>query len=149
MAKATNDYTKAMNDVLGAFPVDMTAMQDVFKTQAAFADKMSKVVLEAAEKSTEISAGWTKETIGKFGVVTNAKDEPTDYSKAVADFASAQAEMSTESLAAFAEVAKKVQMETVELMMAAGKDLGEETSAAVKKATNEVTAAAKKAANAK
>ena len=51
--------------------------------------------------------------------------------------------------AAFAEVAKKVQMETVELMMAAGKEASEEATAAVKKATAEVTTAAKKAAAAK
>jgi len=48
-------------------------------------------------------------------------------------------------MAAFAEVAKKVQMDTVELMLATGKDLGAEAQAAVKKATDEVTKAAKKA----
>ena len=145
MAKATNDYTKMVKDMLGAFPVDTSAFQEAFKNQASFADKMSKVVLEAAEKSTEISATWTKATIGKLGVVTNAKDDVTDYTKAMTDFASAQAEMSSESLAAFAEIAKKVQMETVELMLAAGKDFGDEASKAVKKATDDVTAAAKKA----
>ena len=46
-------------------------------------------------------------------------------------------------------LAKKVQSETVELLMAAGKDATEEATAAVKKATNDVTAAAKKAAAAK
>lgn len=145
MAKATADYTKLMKDMMGAFPVDMTALQDGFKTQAAFADKMSKVVLEAAEKSTEISASWTKATIGKLGVITNVKEDPADYTKAITDFASAQAEMSAESMAAFAEIAKKVQMETVELMLAAGKDLSDDATAAVKKATNDLTAAAKKA----
>jgi NAD(P)H-hydrate repair Nnr-like enzyme with NAD(P)H-hydrate epimerase domain len=54
--------------------------------------------------------------------------------------------MTAETMAAFAEVAKKVQMDTVELMMAAGKEATEEATAAVKKATNEVTSAAKKAA---
>jgi hypothetical protein len=49
----------------GSFPVDMSAMQDAFKTQAALAEKMSKVALEAAEKSTEISAKWTKDTLAK------------------------------------------------------------------------------------
>lgn len=146
MAKATNEYTKMMKDMMGAFPVDMSAVQDTFKSQADFADKMSSVVLEAAEKSTEISAAWTKSTLGKVGTVTKAKADPADYTKAMTDFASAQAEMSTESMAAFAEVAKKVQMETVELMLAAGKDFSEDATAAVKKATNEVTAAAKKAA---
>ena len=146
MAAKSNDYTKMMKDMMGAFPVDTSAMTEAFKTQASFADKMSKVVLEAAEKSTEISAGWTKATIGKLGVVTNVKDDPADYTKAMTDFASAQAEMSAESAAAFAEVAKKVQMDTVELLMAAGKDLTEDATAAVKKATEEVTTAAKKAA---
>ena len=145
MAKANQDYTKIMKDMMGSFPVDMTAMQDVFKTQADFAEKMSKVVLDAAEKSTELSATWTKSTLGKVGSVTNAKADPADYSKAMSDFASAQAEMSTESMAAFAEIAKKVQMETVELMLAAGKGMSDEATAAVKKATDDVTAAAKKA----
>ena len=144
MAKS-NDYTKMMKDMMGAFPVDTSAMTEAFKNQASFADKMSKVVLDAAEKSTEVSAGWTKATIGKLGVVTNVKDDPADYTKAMTDFASAQAEMSAESMAAFAEIAKKVQMETVELMMAAGKDFGDDASKAVKKATDELTAAAKKA----
>ena len=40
MAKNTNDYTKMMNDMLGAFPVDTSAFQEAFKSQAAFADKM-------------------------------------------------------------------------------------------------------------
>lgn len=145
MAAKTQDYSTMMKDMMGAFPVDMTAMQDVFKTQAAFADKMSKVVLEAAEKSTEISTKWTKDTIGKIGVVTNAKDDVSEYSKAMTDFASAQAEMSSESMAAFAEIAKKVQMESVELMLSAGKDMSEDASAAVKKATDDMTSAAKKA----
>ena len=156
MAKATNDYTKMMKDMMGSFPsemkdmmgsfpVDMSSMQDAFKSQADFADKMSKVVLEAAEKSAEISAGWTKSTLGKVGSVTTAKEDPAGYTKAMTDFASEQAEMGTESMAAFAEIAKKVQMETVDLMLAAGKDMGEEATAAVKKATNEATAAAKKA----
>ncbi len=149
MAAKTQDYTKMMKDMMGAFPVDMSAVQDAFKTQATLADKMSKVALEAAEKSTEISSKWTKDTIGKLGSVTDVKSEPADYGKAMTDFASAQAEMAAENMAAFAEVAKKVQMETVELMLAAGKDISEDATAAVKKATSAETAAAKKVAAAK
>ncbi len=145
MAAKTQDYTKMMKDMMGAFPVDMTAMQDAFKTQAALGDKLAKVALEAAEKSTEISTKWTKDTLGKVADVTSVKDDPADYTKALTDFASAQAEMGAETMAAFAEIAKKVQMETVELMLAAGKDMSEDATAAVKKATAEVTAAAKKA----
>ncbi|OYW56138.1 MAG: Phasin [Rhodobacterales bacterium 17-64-5] len=142
----TNDFTKVMQDMMASFPVDSSAMQNAFKTQAAFAEKFSKVAIEAAEKSTEISAKWTKDTLAKVGDMAKAKTEPTDYSKAASDFASAAAEMAAENMAAFAEIAKKVQMETVELMLAAGKDMSEDATAVVKKATNDVTTAAKKAA---
>ncbi len=142
----TPDLTKLVQDMMASFPVDASAFQNAFKTNAAFGEKMSKVAIEAAEKSTEISAAWTKATLSKLGDVSKAKPEPTDYTKAMTDFASATAEMAAEHMAAFAEVAKKVQMETVELMLAAGKDLSEDATAAVKKATADVQTAAKKAA---
>lgn len=145
MAK-TQDFSKVMQDMVSTFPVDAAALQDAFKNSAALGEKMSKVALEAAEKSNEISSKWTRETIAKVGSLTKVKAEPADYTKAFSDFASAAAEMTAENLAAFAEVAKRVQMETVELMLSAGKDFSEDATAAVKKATADVTAAAKKAA---
>jgi len=140
-----NDFTKTMQDMMAKFPVDASAFQNAFKTQAAFGEKLSKVALEAAEKSTEISSKWAKETIAKLSGAAKAKSEPVDYTKSITDFASAAAELASENMAAFAEVAKKVQMETVELMLAAGKDVSAEASAVVKKATDEVSAATKKA----
>lgn len=142
----TPDYTKVMQDMMASFPMDMSAFQNAFKSQAAFGEKLSKVALEAAEKSTEISSKWAKDTLAKLTVASKAKTEVADYTKAASDFATQAAEMAAENLAAFAEVAKKVQMETVELMLAAGKDASEEATAAVKKATAEVQNVAKKAA---
>lgn len=141
----TEDFTKIMQDITGAFPVDTKAVEDAFKNSAALGEKMSKVALDAAEKSAEISSGWTKATLNKVGEMSAAKTEPADYSKAMTDFASATAEMAAENMAAFAEVAKKVQMETVELMLSAGKDLQEEATSAVKEATATATKAAKAA----
>ncbi len=141
----TNDYTKAFQDMMANFPMDPLAFQNAFKTQAMLTEKMSRVALEAAEKSTEITAKWAKDTLGKMGEISRAKAEPTEYGKAASDFATSAAEMAAENMAAFAEVAKKVQMETVELMLAAGKDMSEDATAAVKKATDEATNAAKKA----
>jgi hypothetical protein len=141
----TQDYGKAFQDMMASFPVDTSALQNAFRTQAAIGERMSKVALEAAEKSTEVTTKWAKDTIAKLGDVAKAKSEPTDYTKSVSDFASAASEMAAENLAAFAEIAKKVQMETVELMLAAGKDMSEDATAVVKKATSEVTTAAKKA----
>ncbi|CTQ50135.1 phasin family protein [Jannaschia donghaensis] len=149
MTNKSQDFTKYMTDMMGSFPVDTSAMSEAFKTQAAFAEKMSKVALQAAEQSAEISHKWTRETLSKMAPVTSIKDEPADYAKSMTDFASASAEVATENMAAFAEIAKKVQMETVELMMAAGKEAQEDATSAVKKATAEATTATKKAASAK
>jgi len=144
-AAKAQDVTALLKDVMGAFPVDTAVLEDAFKTQATLNEKLSAVALDAASKSTEISSKWTKDTLAKLAELSKAKSEPADYAKAMTDFASAQAEVAAENVAAFAEIAKKVQMETVELMMAAGKEFTEEASAAVKKATNDATAAAKKA----
>lgn len=145
MANA-QDFTAVMKDMMGSFPVDTKAMEEAFKTQATLNEKLTTVALTAAEKSSDISTKWTKETIAKLSAMATVKAEPADYAKAMTDFASAAAEVAAENMAAFAEVAKKVQMDTVELLMAAGKDVAEDATAAVQKATKDVTAAAKKAA---
>jgi hypothetical protein len=145
MASASTEYAKMMQDMMAMLPINGKAMQGMFRTQASFAEKLSKVVLEAAEKSTELSAQWTKRTLSRMGEVAAAKAEPADYAKALTDFASATAESAAEHMAAFAEIAKRVQMDTIELMLAAGKDMTAEATAAMQKATADVTAAAKKA----
>ncbi|MEM6306638.1 MAG: phasin, PhaP [Pseudomonadota bacterium] len=144
MAKS-QDFTAIFKDMMGAFPVDTTAFQDAYKNSSAMSEKMSAVALDAASKSTEVSSKWTKATLDKMADLSKAKEDPADITKAMTDFASSSAEMAAEHMAAFAEIAKKVQLDTVELMLSAGKDMAEETTAAVKKATTEVTAAAKKA----
>ncbi|UWR21454.1 phasin family protein [Sulfitobacter sp. S190] len=145
MATKTPDMTAMMKDMMGAFPVDTSAMEASFKTTATLNEKLSSVALSAVEKSTEISSAWTKDTVAKLSDMAKAKAEPADYAKAMTDFATAYSETAAEHMAAFAEVAKKVQMDTVELMMAAGKDMSDEATTAMAKASNDVQAAAKKA----
>ena len=130
MAAKTQDFTAVFKDMMGAFPVDTKAMEEAFKTQTALAEKMSNVALDAAQKSTDLSAKWTQDTLAKMGTLTAAKKEPADYAKSMTDFASAFAESSAEHMAAYAEIAKKVQTETMELMLAAGKDMSEDMTAA-------------------
>ena len=144
MAK-TQDFTAVFKDMMGAFPVDTKALEDSFKSQTTLAEKLSAVSLDAANQSTELSAKWAQDTLSKMQDLTKAKAEPADYAKSMTDFASASAEAAAEHMAAFAEIAKKVQTQTLELMMAAGKDMSEDMTAVAKKATAEVTAAAKKA----
>ena len=128
------DMTGLMQDFFSAFPVDVNAFQDVSKNSVVLGEKLTSVALNAAEKSAEISNTWTKQTLAKLNDLSKNPVDPVDYSKSLTDFASAQAEVAAENIAAYAEVAKKVQMDTVEVMMAAGKELSEEASAALKTA---------------
>lgn len=147
MAK-TPDFTKTMQDLMANFPVDTSSMQDAFKTQSALNEKLSRVALSAAERSTEISAQWAKDSIARIGELTAKKDDATAYAKAFTDFANASAETAAEHMSAFAEVAKKLQMETVDLLMAAGKTLADDAQKTAEKASKQAQEAVKKAATA-
>ena len=142
---SNRDMNAMMKDMMSAFPVDTKSMENAFKNQAALGEKLSSVCLSAAEKSTEIQNNWTKSTLAKLAEMSRAKAEPADYAKALSDFASANAEVAAENLAAFAEVAKRVQSETVELMMSAGRDMQEDASQSFRKASDEMTKVAAKA----
>lgn len=144
MAK-TPDYTKTFQDMMSNFPVDTSSIQEAFRSQAVLSERLAKAALAAAERSTEISAQWTKDALTRVGEMTSAKEEPTEYAKSVSDFASASAELAAEHMAAFAEVAKKLQMDTVDLMLTAGKDIAADAQKVAEKATKDAQAAVKKA----
>ncbi len=141
----TPDYAQMMKDMMGNFPVDTSSVENLAKSQAALAEKMSAVAIEAAQKSTDLSAKWMQDTLAKLSGVTTAKAEPADYAKSVTDFMTQSAETAAEHMAAFADIAKRVQTETLELLMAAGKDMTEDMTAAARKAGSDFTAAAQKA----
>lgn len=144
MAK-TPDYTKAFQDMFANFPVDTSSFTEAFKSQSALGEKLSKVALEAAERSTDISARWAKDSIARVGELAASKQEPAEYTKAVTDFASAAAELAAEHMASFAEVAKKVQMDTVDLMLSSGKDFAADAQKVAEKASKDAQAVVKKA----
>ena len=134
----TPDYGRAMQDMMANLPVDTSSMREAFKTQTALGEKMSRVALRAAERSTEISAQWAKDTIARMGELATTREQPADYAKAMTDFAAAAAELAAEHMASYAEVAKKVQMDTVDLMLTAGKDLAEDAQNAAQQAGDKV-----------
>ena len=118
-------------------------MEDTYRNTAALNEKLAGVALEAAGKSSEVSAKWTPDTIAKLTELSKAK---TDYTNALTAYANAQADIAAENLVAFAELAKNVQFETVELLVAASKELSEDATANVKNATDDAVQAAKKRA---
>lgn len=130
------DFTNMLQDALKNLPLDNKALQDAFKSSAAMGETMSKVALEAAEKSAEVSSKWTKDTLTKIGDLSAAKTAPEDGNEALKSFAESSAQQASQNLAAFAEIAQQVQKETLDLLMSAGKEFGAEASEAVKKATD-------------
>ena len=145
---ANTDYAQMLKDMMGNFPVDTSSVENLAKSQAALAEKMSSVAIEAAQKSTDLSARWMQDTLSKLSGITAAKAEPADYAKSVTDFMTQSAESAAENMAAFAEIAKRVQTETLELLMAAGKDMTEDMTAAARKAGTEMTKVAQNATTA-
>ena len=143
------DVNKLMKDMTGNFPFDTVAIEKAVKKSASLNEKLANLALEAAGTSTEITTSWANETFDKFRVSAKAKDEPLDYGKAMVDFWSAQTEITSKKMELFSDVLKKAQMETVELMVLAGKDMTKDASEAVKKTTEDVTAASKKMATVK
>jgi hypothetical protein len=131
----TPDYSKMFQDMFAGKFGDTKAVNDMVTDAAEFGAKFNKIALEAAEKNTELSTAWMKDTLGKFEAFTKVQGEPADYAKVAADVASAQAQATPEHVAKFAEVAKSAQMATVELMMAAGKEFQAEAVKTVKTAT--------------
>ena len=144
MVTATN-MTTMFKDWMGTLPFETGSFDELFKNGATLNEKFANVALTAMTKNAAITNKWTTDTLTKMGDINKAKADPADYAKAISDFASAQPEAAAENIAAYAEVAKKAQMDAAELFMKAGKEASEEAGAAVKKAANEMTAAAKKA----
>ncbi|WP_347138690.1 Phasin [Paracoccus sp. SSK6] len=145
MAK-TPDFAKTFQDMVANFPIDTSSFQEAFKSQGVLGEKLARVALTAAERSTDISARWAKDTIARMGELAVVKQEPSDYAKSLSDFASASAEVAAEHMAAFAEVAKKVQMDTVDLMLTAGKDVAAEARTVAETVARDNQLAVKKAA---
>ncbi|WP_234853284.1 MULTISPECIES: Phasin [Paracoccus] len=147
MAK-TPDFAKTFQDMMANFPIDTSSFQEAFKSQGVLGEKLARVALTAAERSTEISAQWAKDAIARVGELAAVKQEPADYAKSLTDFASASAEVAAEHMAAYAEVAKKVQMDTVDLMLTAGKDVAVEARNVAETVVRDNQLAVKKAATA-
>jgi hypothetical protein len=139
------DFAGMMRDAMGRMPVDTTSMENMMKSQMALAERMSAVAIDAARQSTDLSAKWMQDSLGKLAAMTAAKSEPADYAKSMTDFVTSSAESAAEHMAAFAEIAKRVQTETLELLLAAGKDLSADMTTAARRATADIAAAAQKA----
>jgi hypothetical protein len=101
-----------------------------------FNSKLSKIALDTLKKSAELSQDWSKETLNSLDTFTKTHKNPSDYSKVINDFITQQTQSSPKHIAEFAELAKKAQLDTIDLYMSAGKEINEEMTKTAKKTTN-------------
>ena len=101
-----------------------------------FNSKLSKIALDTFKKNTELSQEWSKETLNSLETFTKTHKNPSDYSKVINDFVTQQTQSSPKHIAKFAEIAKKAQLDTIDLYMSAGKEMNEEMTKTAKKTSN-------------
>lgn len=136
MAKNTDfDFSKAAEDFFAAFKVDTKAFDGATKDVADFYVKMGKIALDATKKNVELSNAWATETLKKVEGINKVQNDVSAYGTVASEFVSAQAQAMPEKLAEFAEVAKTAQMEAVELLMSASKDVQSKMAAVAEDVT--------------
>lgn len=129
MAKASAfDFAQTTEKLLGALNVDTKAYEDVLKNAAEFNAKLGKVAVDAAKKNAELTNAWTQDVLARFDNANTACGNPVEYAAAASDFATAEARALPERLAQFAEVAKTAQLNTVDLLISAGKTVQEKAA---------------------
>jgi hypothetical protein len=128
------DMQKMMQEALAALRLDPGKMQETLQAQAGLGEEFSRLALGAAEKSAELSAKFTQATLARLGEVTSAKAAPADYGKAMQEFAEAQSDLVHGQVAAFTQILREVQTQTVELMMQAARTAQVQGAAAMKTA---------------
>ncbi|SLN68041.1 hypothetical protein ROJ8625_03512 [Roseivivax jejudonensis] len=143
MNDQTQNFDAMIRNAMDAFPVKGEAFETGFKRGADLNEKLTTIAVDAAGRSTELSAEWTRDTLSRVAEMSKAKSEPAAYAQSFADLTTKQMEGTVERMTAFAEIVKAAQMATVEALMDAGKAQSE---TAAKTATNTArkTAAAAK-----
>ena len=143
----TQDMNKFFKDFMASLPMDTSIFDDAVEKQLAISRKYYDLWLELAEKSNTVSYKWSTETIAKMQEAPRYDGDPNIYAKSIGDFVSEQADVATENFAAYAEIAKKAQMDSLSLFLSTAKEVQTEAVSAATKAANDVSPAKKKAAN--
>ena len=127
------DYTKNFEKMMSQSPIKF---DDAMRSVMDYNSKFGKIALDTVKKNTELTQAWAKESLSALDPFVKSTEKPEDFMKVATDYVSSQTQNTPKHIAEFAEVAKKAQLETIDLMMKAGKDAQEELSSVTKKATS-------------
>ena len=143
----TIDMNKFYKDFMASLPMDTSVFDDAIKKQTEINEKYYDLFLKVAENSAAVSYKWASDTITKMQEAPKYDGDLSGYAKSIGDIVSAQADVTTENLAAYVEIAKKAQIDSVSLFLSSANEVQKETAAVVKKAANEINPAKKKASS--
>ena len=129
-----------------AFGFDQTAVMDGVNSIARFNERAMGIALDAAQKSNEIAARTTEDAIENLRTVSQVRDQPADYGKAVTDFAQKQAELMGRAAEQFGEVLQTAQSTATDLAAETGEQVGRDAEANATAAANKTKRTAKSAA---
>ena len=127
-----DDYKKNFEEMFSKSPINL---EDFYKGVNDYNSKFSKIAFDTFKKNVEVSQAWTKETLSGMDKFVKQQGKPEDYAKVASDFVTEQAQSSPKYMSELAEIAKKNQLDTIELFMQAGKEAKEEMNKASKNAT--------------
>jgi hypothetical protein len=128
----TNEFTKAFKDLMGSTPFDAAAGPDAMKAQLAIGEKLARVALDSAARSSDITTKWSNETIGMIREAAKSHADPADQVKALNGIAEQYVKVTSEAVAAIADTMTKAQIAALELLMAAGQEAAAQQSSAKK-----------------
>ena len=114
-----DDYTKNFENIFSKSPFKY---DDVIKSSSEYNAKFAKIAFDNVKKNIELSQAWTKETLSGLEGFTKSQSKPADYVKVTTDYITEQAQVSPKYLSEYAEIAKKTQLDTIELIMEVGKN---------------------------
>ena len=143
MAKQNNTKSAA-NDVQNLF--DPQNYQNVFKTWANMNERFTQVMVDAGERTTEITSETAKEALSNLRDVSQVREEPAEYGKAYSEFMQRQMDLFTRTAQSLAEVSQTTSKDAAELASEAGSQMSDMATENAERAANTAGSAAKKAA---
>ena len=143
MAKQ-NKAESTANDIHSMF--DPQNYQDVFKTWANMNQRLTNIMVDACERSTEINTETAKETFSNLRDAAQVREEPTEYGQAYSDFLQKQVELFSRTAQSLVEVSQNTGKEAAGLASEVGSKMGDVASENAERAADKAGSAAKKAA---
>ena len=101
------DMMAMFKNFTGAMPFHTKAFEIVFRCRNRTSKSLAEMAVLVARMNADMSTKCTNDTLIKITEIAQVKTDPADYVKSISDFASLQAVVGAESIAAFAEIAKK------------------------------------------